>query len=92
MNRFLNNLRLALASLILGRGWYGVISRLWIVYDRAKLCITKDGQVILSECKPLADALYADIPGQWKLTIEELPPTVRCQNCSGTGWSGEKDK
>lgn len=44
--------------------------RLWLINKRAMKCVTRDGHVILSEVLPLAEALYAELPGTWIVTIE----------------------
>ena len=70
MRRAWNRARMRLASWIMGGGWSGVIMRLWLVEHRARAAIQQDGGVILANCKPLADALYENIPGRWRLTVE----------------------
>lgn len=72
--RVLNRVRLRLASWLFGGGWYGAITRLQLVHQRAKLAITPDGHVVLAECEALAEILYADVPGEWKLTVERVEP------------------
>lgn len=67
-------LRLRLAVLLFGDGWSGCVSRLWLIRERAMAAVTKDGRVNLAECQALADALYADIPGNWQLTLSRVPP------------------
>jgi hypothetical protein len=62
-------LRMKLAGWILGDGWTGVISRLWLIRDRAMEAVDKSGQIIPEKSKPLAEALYHDVPGTWELHI-----------------------
>jgi hypothetical protein len=62
-------LRLRIGSAILGGGWLGVLMRYKLIAERAQDCITPDGRVILANCAPLAEALYAQIPGEWTLSV-----------------------
>lgn len=61
--------RLRLGAAILGRGWLGTMQANIIIANRARACITPEGQVILANCQPLADALYKPIPGRWALSV-----------------------
>lgn len=72
--RVLSRVRLRLASWLFGGGWYGAIARLQLIHQRAKLAITPDGHVVLAECEALAEILYADVPGEWKITVERIEP------------------
>lgn len=72
MRRRWNRLRLSVATVVLGRGWFAVITTLLLVRERALKVITPDGGVILAECASLSDALYTAVPGRWRLTIELL--------------------
>lgn len=67
--------RLRLASWIMGDRWWGAVSRLQLIRQRAEIAITRDGSVILADCPALAEALYEDIPGSWTLTVSPTPPT-----------------
>lgn len=69
--RMYTRARMRLGAAILGRGWLGVMTALLIIDKRARDCITPDGRVILANCQPLADALYAQIPGIWTFTATE---------------------
>jgi hypothetical protein len=68
--------RLRVGCAIIGPGWLGYVTACTILRQRARECITPDGQVILAKCQPLADALYAQIPGDWTLTATrtDAPP------------------
>lgn len=67
--KFINRVRLRLASWIFGGDWYGVVMRLWLIRERAMAAVNADGRVTLAECESLAEALYAPIPGEWTLTV-----------------------
>lgn len=64
--------RLRIASWIMGDGWAGVVTRLWLIRERAMAAIAEDGRVTLVDCIPLAEALYEPMPGNWRLTIERV--------------------
>jgi hypothetical protein len=66
-------LRLRLGAKLIGGGWLGALTRHVLIAQAARECITMDGQVILAKCQPLADALYADMPGQWSFSATKLP-------------------
>lgn len=79
--RWLVHLRLRAASVLLGGGWAHIVMRLWLIRDRAMAAVTPEGRVNLAECKALSDALYANLPGSWRLTItreagQERPPAT----------------
>lgn len=67
--RLIRLARLRLAIVLFGGGWGGVISRLWLIRERAMAAVTREGRVDLANCQALADALYENIPGKWQLTI-----------------------
>ena len=67
--RTIARLRIRLGLWIVGGDLLGAVTLLQLIAERAKRCITPDGHVILAECKPLADALYAQTPGHWTLTL-----------------------
>lgn len=60
--------RVRLGMKIVGRSYLDAVSRLWLIRERAMTAITRDGHVILADCPALAEALYADIPGEWQVT------------------------
>jgi hypothetical protein len=65
-------LRIRLGLWILGEGFAGSVARLWLVHERAKAAVSESGHVVLAKCEPLAEALYAPIPGNWRLSVERI--------------------
>lgn len=72
--RIVNRSRLRVGAWILGGGWFRAVTRLQLVHDRALAAITPDGHVTLSACEPLAEVLYREPGGDWKLTVERIDP------------------
>lgn len=64
--------RLKVAAWVAGDNMAGVVAALWLTRIRAKAAITPDGQVVLDKCKPLAEVLYAPLPGKWRFRMERV--------------------
>lgn len=69
LTRYVNRLRLRVGAWILGDGWFGAITRLQLIHDRARQAVNADGRVTLAACPALAEALYAPIDGVWTLAV-----------------------
>lgn len=72
--------RIQLGIALMGNDFMGVCSLWQLIADRAREAVRPDGSVILAKCEPLAEALYAQTPGNWQLTLtrcdtEERPTT-----------------
>ncbi len=67
-------LRMKLAAWIMGDGWGGVLTRLWLIRARALDAISEDGMVTLAKCPALAETLYEKMPGTWTLTAVRSDP------------------
>ncbi len=72
----IRRVRLRIGASIMGADWFGVVGVLWLIRDRAREAIRADGSVILADCQPLADALYSQLPGRWKITITRLDDSI----------------
>lgn len=81
--------RLKIACWIFGRGWGGIVMRLWLIRDRAMAAVTPEGGVILAECKALSDALYEPIPGHWQITIARIYPPATPVGSSDNSETGD---
>lgn len=68
-DRMMNRARLRIGAWILGGGWFGAITRLQLIHQRAEKAVMRDGSVVLADCEALAEALYGEVPGIWTLTV-----------------------
>lgn len=75
-------LKLRVGFWLIGGDAMGLWSVLWLIRERAMRAVTRDGGVILAECQSLADALYEQTPGRWRLTLTEMEPSS--PQCGGT--------
>lgn len=75
-------LRFRVGSFVMGDNWAGVVTRLWLIRDRALAAVSKDGMVTLAECPALAEALYERMPGKWALSVARIDaprePLCKC--------------
>lgn len=76
-------LRFRIGSAVIGDGWAGVVTRLWLIRDRAMAAVSKDGYVTLAKCPGLAEALYEPMPGTWSLTVERVTATLGLSSTCG---------
>lgn len=68
-------LRIRLGMWMMGGEFSGVVALYQLIADRARECVTPNGEVILAKAQPLADVLYAQTPGDWHLTLTRTLPS-----------------
>jgi hypothetical protein len=66
----LTKLRIQIGLMLLGGDFHGIVSLYQVIADRARACVTPEGQVLTAGLKPLTEALYTQLPGNWRLTCE----------------------
>ena len=69
MNAAVLRWRIGIAAWFMGGDFNRTLLALWIIRERELHAITPDGHVVLANCAPLAEVLYAKVPGKWAMSM-----------------------
>ena len=62
--------RVRLGAWLIGDRFFDHLLFFVQIFQLARRAVHEDGTVTLSECEPLADALYRQPVGEWELSVE----------------------